>query len=69
MTELPGYDNWLARYERHTTTVWCDNPACTNHTQGVTVLFQSEYGQGWLEPEECGCGGDWVQDQPEDTDE
>jgi hypothetical protein len=49
--------------------VWCSNRSCDNHADGATVMFISEYGIGWFEPEECVCGGDWLEDQPEQEDE
>lgn len=59
------YDEHLALYRQYTVEVWCSNPHCTVHEDGETVLYASEYGQGWLEPEECPlCGGEWLEDRP-----
>lgn len=64
-----AHDRWLANFHQYGTTVYCDNPDCGNH-QGTIVLYVSEYGQGWYEPEECeSCGGDWLEQQPDPPDE
>ena len=68
-TKVSAYDNWLAGYRRHTMEVWCSNRSCDNHESVTVVTFESEYGQGWFTPEECVCGGDWLEDQPEQEDE
>ena len=59
-----AHDNYLRRWRSYEIEVWCTNKGCPSHTQPVTVTYCEEYGQGWLEPEECECGGDWTQDEP-----
>lgn len=71
MDELPvgAHDRWLAAYSVSQTEVFCANRDCPNH-EGATVTLTSEYGQSWLEPEECWlCLGAWLDDKPEDDDE
>jgi hypothetical protein len=63
------HERWLANYRQHPATVWCSNPKCGNHADGTTVMFISEYGTGWFEPEECSCGGEWLEDQPDEEDD
>ena len=66
---MSAHDRWLANYHQHPATVWCANRKCGYH-DGATVTFVSEYGQGWFEPEECElCGGEWLEDQPQDDEE
>lgn len=61
---MSAHDQWLANYRRYTTEVWCSNPACPTHEDGREVTYESEFGQGWYEPGECDCGGDWLEDKP-----
>lgn len=66
--DLPAgaHDRYLAAYRRHPMTVYCANRACPNH-DGIEVMFESEYGQGWITPEECpACGGELLDDRPDD---
>lgn len=67
MVLVSAHDRHLAAYRTGFEEVWCTNPECPNHTQGVTVRWTSEYGQSWWEPEEChACTkGEWTQDRPE----
>ncbi len=58
-----------AHDRRYTTEAWCSNPACPHHEEAVEVTFESEYGQGWFTPEECDCGGHWLEDKPVACDE
>lgn len=62
---MSQHDRWLANYRQYPAQVWCDNPACPLHRDGTTVTFNSEYGQGWYEPEECDCGGEWTDEKPD----
>lgn len=65
---MSAHDRWLANYHQHPATVYCTNPKCSNHHEGATVTYVSEYGQGWYEPEECeSCGGEWLEDAPPDA--
>jgi hypothetical protein len=67
---MSAHDRWLANYHCGTETVWCSNPACENHRDGMNVQWESEYGQSWWDPEECPvCNGEWLQDQPQDDDD
>ena len=61
---MTSHDAHLAQYRLSTCEVWCDNPTCPNHADPVTVQYESEYGFGWLTPEECECGGGWLDDEP-----
>ncbi len=63
---MSAHDRHLANYRWEQVRVWCDNPACPAHQDGVDVVYESEYGQGAYTPEECGCGGDWLEDKPAD---
>jgi len=64
------HDRWLADFRQSETHVWCANPGCDNHADGVTVTVCSEYGQGWCEPEECWiCNGTWLHEEPEEPDD
>lgn len=65
---MSQHDRWLADYRTHPTTVYCANKDCVNH-QGMTATFFSEYGQSWVEPEDCPvCTGE-LQDNPQDEEE
>jgi hypothetical protein len=66
---MSAYDRYLAGYRSSTETVWCSNPACPNHTEAVEVTYEFEYGAGWYSPEECECGGDWLEDKPKGDDD
>ena len=66
---MSAHDRYLAQYHTHLSEVWCEKPGCPNHTDPVTVTFVSEYGQGWYEPEECSCGGAWLDDRPDEEEE
>lgn len=62
---MSSYDQHLAGYRISTAEVWCANTFCPNH-EGQIVGYFSEYGLGWLEPEDCpSCGGEWLEDRPE----
>lgn len=66
---MSAHDRHLTQYRHSPETVWCSNPACPNHSGvGVEVTYESEYGQGWYTPEECECGGEWLEDEPKDED-
>jgi hypothetical protein len=62
---MSAHDAWLADYHSSTITVYCANPDCTN-AEGITVRYESEYGQGWITPENCpACHADLLDDKPE----
>lgn len=62
------HDQWLANYHTYPTTVYCGNPECAN-AGGITVTFESEYGQGTITPEDCPACGTPLQDTPPTTEE
>lgn len=67
---MSQHDEWLANYRTGVETVWCSNPNCTVHQDGMEVRWESEFGQGSWTPEECPrCHSWWLQDKPEDEDE
>jgi hypothetical protein len=72
MSDFPpgAHDRYLANYHRGTTTVWCATRTCGNHTDGLVIVAETEYGQTVYLPEECPiCGGEWLDDKPEDEEE
>ncbi len=66
---MSAHDRYLANHRWMRETVWCSNPKCEHHTEGVEVVYESEYGQGWYDPEECACGGEWLEDKPKEDDD
>ena len=67
---MSAHDQWLANYRTGIEVVWCSNPACELHLDGIEVRWESENGQSWWSPEECPrCHGHWLQDQPEEQEE
>ena len=67
---MSAHDRWLANYHQYGTTAWCVRSGCEHHTEGIGVLYVSEYGQGWTEPEDCPlCGGQLTLDVPAEDDE
>lgn len=71
MSDFPpgAHDRYLANYHRSVQTVYCQNYDCPG-SDGVTVDYEEEYGQGSIWPEECPeCGGalDW--DRPPEPEE
>jgi hypothetical protein len=67
---MSAHDRWLADYHCSYETVWCVNPTCDNHADGLDVLYESEYGIGAITPEECPlCNGELTFDKPEDDDD
>jgi hypothetical protein len=61
------HDHWLADARSGTAQVWCENSECHNHTEPVTVSWESEYGQGSYVPEECWlCGHGWTETEPDE---
>lgn len=67
---MSAHDRYLANYRTGTQQVWCSNPACELHGDGVEIRWESEYGQSWWDPEDCWvCHSSWLQEQPEPVDE
>lgn len=63
---MSAYDRSLAGYRTGFETVWCSNPACENHDDGVEVRWVTEYGQSTWDPSECFlCHQPWLQEKPE----
>jgi hypothetical protein len=65
VSEFPegAHERHLARYRRRDVEVFCSNEGCVN-AAGATVLYEEEYGQGWLSPEECpACGHPWADEE------
>ncbi len=61
---MSAHDQWLANYHRSYETVYCDNVKCSN-SEGITVLYEEEYGQGSISPEDCPqCRGNLSFDAP-----
>jgi len=65
---LPGYDTWLGRYHCSEITVYCVNAACPN-ADGLTALYENEYGQGWITPEDCPVCHSELLDEPKEEDD
>jgi len=64
------HEAWLADYKSYQTDAFCSNPACARYGEPVTVLYEQEYGQGWISPEECGeCRQSLSLDAPPERDE
>ena len=62
---MSAHDAYLADYHTSEITVFCANTDCSN-SDGITVRYESEYGQGWITPEDCpACGGELLDDKPE----
>ena len=59
-----AHDAMLANYHHSYETMWCENPTCANHQDGLTVLYESEYGQGWTTPEDCPLCHGHLNDEP-----
>lgn len=67
---MSAHDLWLANYRSGYEVVYCTNPKCDLHRDGIEVRWESEYGQSWWTPEECPtCRSPWTQDQPEEEEE
>lgn len=67
---IGAHDRYLANYHTGTTWVWCSNPTCENHADGLEIDTETEYGQTTWTPEECPrCHADWLDSQPEDDEE
>ena len=67
---MSAHDRWLANYHQNVETAYCTNATCGNHADGLTVLYEEEYGQGWTTPEECPlCYGDLTFDAPDPPDD
>jgi hypothetical protein len=68
---MSAHDRWLANYHRGTTHVWCSNPKCANHADGIEVEWETEYGQSaYTTHEECPiCNSDWLEDQPDEDED
>jgi hypothetical protein len=67
---MSQHDRWLAAYSTHLTDAYCVNAKCDDYGVALTVRFETEYGQGWITPEECRtCGGDLSLEVPEPVEE
>ena len=66
---MSAHDRWLANYHSSSETAYCQNGGCSN-AEGISVYYESEYGQGWTTPEDCPlCGGELSFDQLPEEDE
>lgn len=66
------HDVWLAGYRRGSEQVWCSNPECELHRDGMTVEYEVENGIGSRDVEECPvCGNHWLDLalEPDDSEE
>ena len=64
---MSAHDRYLADYHTSLETVYCQNTKCSNSEDGVTVRYESEYGQGSITPEDCPqCNGELSFDKPEE---
>jgi hypothetical protein len=65
-----AHQRYLAAYRRSEIEVWCSNPECGNHGAPQTVIWETEYGQGWCTPEECPrCHHEWQEEQPQEEED
>ncbi len=65
-----AHERHLAGYSRSSVQVWCANPQCPVHEDGMDVELECEYGQCVYQPEECPqCSGEWLDEKPEPADE
>lgn len=65
-----AHDRWLADYRRHETEAYCENETCDRYGEPVPVTYESEYGQGSIEPEDCrSCGAGLTLDAPPEIEE
>jgi len=63
---VSAHDRYLADYHTSLETVYCQNIKCSN-SEGLTVRYESEYGQGSITPEDCPqCNGELSFDKPEE---
>ena len=64
---MSAHDRWLANYHASSETAYCQNAKCEN-AEGISVYYESEYGQGWTTPEDCPvCGGELGFDAPQEA--
>ncbi len=68
MEDLPGYDAWLSGYQQYPIEAYCTKRDCPN-ADGVTVSYTREYGQGWIEPEDCPICNSELSLDPNDNDD
>ena len=67
---MSAHDRYLADYHTSLETVYCQNTSCANSEDGVTVRYESEYGQGSITPEDCPiCNGELSFDRPDPPDD
>jgi hypothetical protein len=64
-----AHDRWLANYHSSVETAYCQDYDCPG-SDGVTVDYEEEYGQGSIRPEECpDCRGPLGWDCPTEPEE
>ncbi len=67
---MSAHDRWLSAYYHSVETAYCQNTSCTNSEDGVTVDYEKENGQGWIQPEDCPiCGRELDFDRPPEATE
>lgn len=60
---MNAHDRHLAAFRMEEAEVYCANPACGN-SEGLDVMWFSEYGQSWIEPEDCpACHGELLDEK------
>lgn len=65
-----AHDRWLANYHHEEVDVYCTNRECADYGEPQTVDYESEYGQGWITPEECPtCNGEFSFEAPPEIEE
>ena len=65
---MSAHDRWLANYRHTVTDAWCVHTGCENNTSPIAVDYEEEYGQGWIQPEDCPvCGSELTLDCPKEA--
>lgn len=62
---MSAHDRWLANYQTHPAEAYCTNAKCERYGEPVNVVYEEEYGQGTISPEDCAtCRGSLSLDAP-----